>query len=537
MKSTIRPFAILFFSILLFSNCAKRGRPTGGPKDSIPPVIIRSNPENFTTNFTGDEIRIYFDEYIKLNKLKENLIISPPLKYDPIISPTGTAKILKIKIRDTLLQNTTYSFNFGKSIVDNNEQNEFEYYKYIFSTGSYIDSLTITGKIEDALLVAPDKPATVMLYERTDNFSDSLIYSEKPTYIARTKDSTHTFSLNNLKEGNYMLIALQEELNNYTFEPSKDKIGFVDAVVSTPTDSNYTIKLFKESPDYKITRPSHVSKNLISFGFEGNADSLQVTPISKIPDDFTSFANRYPLKDSLNYWFKPAIDVEQIDTILFIAENRNMIDTLPVRMRDLFADSLKVTRIGSSNIIPRDSLRLQVNTPLVSIDNERIKVYDKDTTELNFETIIDHRYSIASIIFDKTDENQYRVEILPDAFKDFFENTNDTLKYGLNTKAVADYGTLNLRLEKAVQFPMIVELVDNKFKVVTSTYLSENKEVYYDYLSPGKYYLRIIYDENGNEKWDSGNFLKKVQPEMVIYYPTIIEIRPNWSLNEIFTLE
>ena len=117
MNSMLRNFLIVFVALLLFSNCAKKGAPSGGPKDSIPPIIIRSNPENYSINFNGDEIRIYFDEYIKLKDLQQNLIISPPLEYQPIITPLSTSKVLKIKILDTLKPNTTYSFNFKKRLT------------------------------------------------------------------------------------------------------------------------------------------------------------------------------------------------------------------------------------------------------------------------------------------------------------------------------------------------------------------------------------------------------------------------------------
>src|SRR5690606_23040147 len=118
---------------LSFVDCAKKGTPTGGERDTIPPTIVRSNPENYSINFTGDEIEIRFDEYIKLKDIGNELIISPPMEYTPIITPLSTSKTLKIKILDTLKPNTTYSFNFGNSIVDNNEENKYEYFKYVFS--------------------------------------------------------------------------------------------------------------------------------------------------------------------------------------------------------------------------------------------------------------------------------------------------------------------------------------------------------------------------------------------------------------------
>ncbi|MBL4663928.1 MAG: Ig-like domain-containing protein [Flavobacteriaceae bacterium] len=537
MNATFRHVLIVLTTILLFSNCAKRGTPSGGPKDSIPPMIIRSSPENFTTHFTGDEIRIYFDEYIKLKDLQQNLIISPPLEYQPIITPLNTSKVLKIKILDTLKENTTYSFNFGKSIVDNNEENEFEYYKYIFSTGDYIDSLTVKGKIEDALLARPDKPTTILLYEITESFNDSIIYSEKPTYITTTRDSTQTFELTNLKEGNFLLIALQEEINNYTFEPKKDKIGFIDGVISTPNDSTYTLSLFKEIPTYKIARPSHASKHKIIFGYDGVGDAIELTPITELPSNFTSTVYWDSQTDSLNYYFKPAIDIEQTDTLYFLAKNKLVTDTLIVKMRDLFADSLLVSRVGATVMIPRDTLKLGSNNPIISINSEKIKVMDKDSVAIPFTTSLNKKYNIASILFPKTELQQYRIELLPEALIDYFENTNDTLNYGVRTLELSDYGELGMTLQNVEQYPIIVELVSSKYKVVASQYLTENAPLYFNYLSPDKYYFRVIFDENENGKWDTGSFLDKRQPETVIYFPKKIDIRSNFFINESFTLE
>ena len=151
MMHRILYFAVLFFVTLTFVNCAKKGNPSGGLKDSIPPIIVKYNPENYSINFTDDEIKIHFDEYIKLKEINKELIISPPLKYQPEITPLSTGKFIKIKIKDTLKENTTYSFNFGKSIVDNTEENAFKYFKYIFSTGSFIDSLKLKGTVKDVL--------------------------------------------------------------------------------------------------------------------------------------------------------------------------------------------------------------------------------------------------------------------------------------------------------------------------------------------------------------------------------------------------
>jgi len=120
---------------------------------------------------------------------------------------------------------------------------------------------------------------------------------------------------------------------------------------------------------------------------------------------------------------------------------------------------------------------------------------------------------------------------------DFFEKTNDTIQFNVNTRLESDYGTLNLTLVNVEAFPIIVQILDSKYNIVAEKYLTENKDVFFGALSPDKYFIRIIYDENENRSWDTGSFLNRMQPERIIYYPTQIEVRANWSLNETFILK
>lgn len=520
--------------MLSFIDCAKKGNPSGGPRDTIPPVIVRSTPENYSTNFTGDEIEIRFDEYIKLKDLTKELIISPPMKYTPIITPLSTSKTLKIKLLDTLKPNTTYSFNFGKSIVDNNEGNQFDYFKYIFSTGSYIDSLTVSGKVKDAQLIAPEIPTTVMLYEANEAFKDSLVYSEKPTYITITKDSTGTFELTNLKEGKYLLLALNEKNNDYTFQPKNDKIGFVKDLISVPSDSTYSLTLFKETPAYKLARPSQIAKNHIIFGYEGRTDNLKIELLSEKPQDYVATTFKDEKKDTLHYWFKPSI---KADSLIFKVANGNKIDTATVRMRELYKDSLKISAVKSETLRLKDTFKLRSNTPLISFDAEKFQIMTKDSSFIEPSIRLNKTYNLAEVFFPKQEDQSYSIQLLPGALTDFFEKTNDTLAFKASTKLISDYGTLNLTLMNVNRFPIMVQMVDNKYNVVAEEYLNENKNVYFDELSPDKYFLRIIYDDNQNGRWDAGNFLTRMAPEKIIYYPKQIEVRANWSLNETFTLK
>ena len=525
---------IVFLFLLSFTDCAKKGRPSGGLRDTIAPVILRSAPENFTTNFKNNEIRITFDEFIKLKDISKELIISPPLKYAPIITPLSVSKVLKIKILDTLKDNTTYSFNFGNSIQDNNEGNLFPNYKYVFSTGSYIDSLTLKGTAVDALLPVTDFPTTVALYQVDQSYKDSLVFLEKPTYITTTINETNNFELSNLKQGTYQLIALKEQTRNYTFQPKTDKIGFYKDLITIPTDSLFELRLFKEVPDFKPTRPKLESSNRISFGYEGKADNYQITLLTQMQEDFQYRIIKQPGRDTLNFWFKPKVTE---DSLVFVTKNKLQIDTTTVRFRELYSDSLRLTAINDRLISLGDTLKLKANTPLITINSEKISVVTKDSLAIDFVAQINTKENAAQIVFDKQEEQLYSITLRNGALTDYLSNINDSVVYRQQVKPIADFASLNLTLDNADEFPLLIELIDEKFKVVKQTYLEANAPVFFEHINPGKYFIRLIVDQNKNKIWDPGNFLDKLAPERVVYYPSIIELRANWSWSETFTLK
>ena len=525
---------IVFLFLLSFTDCAKKGRPSGGLRDTIAPVILRSAPENFTTNFKNNEIRITFDEFIKLKDISKELIISPPLKYPPVITPLSVSKVLKIKILDTLKDNTTYSFNFGNSILDNNEGNLFPNYKYVFSTGSYIDSLTLKGTAIDALLPVTDFPTTVALYQVDQSYKDSLVFLEKPTYITTTINETNNFELSNLKQGTYQLIALKEQTRNYTFQPKTDKIGFYKDLITIPTDSLFELRLFKEVPDFKPTRPKLESSNRISFGYEGKTDNYQITLLTQMQEDFQYRIIKQPGRDTLNFWFKPKVTK---DSLVFVTKNKLQIDTTTVRFRELYSDSLRLTAINDRLISLGDTLKLKANTPLITINSEKISVVTKDSLAIDFVAQINTKENAAQIVFDKQEEQLYSITLRNGALTDYLSNTNDSVVYRQQVKPIADFASLNLTLDNADEFPLLIELIDEKFKVVKQTYLEANAPVFFEHINPGKYFIRLIVDQNKNKIWDPGNFLDKLAPERVVYYPSIIELRANWSWSETFTLK
>ena len=181
-------YSLYIIIIIVFASCARRSSPSGGEIDSIPPVLIASNPKINSINFDEDEIRLTFDEWVKLENLDQQLIISPPLeKKNYEVKPLGgiTKKIF-INFLDSLQENTTYTVNFGNSIVDNNEGNKMNFFSYIFSTGPTLDSLYLKGNIQDAFDIETEEFLSIQLYKIDSTYNDSIIFNTQPTYIANT---------------------------------------------------------------------------------------------------------------------------------------------------------------------------------------------------------------------------------------------------------------------------------------------------------------------------------------------------------------
>ncbi len=527
MRNLLSNFIFIFIFGMAISACANRGTPTGGDKDEEPPVIIKSIPENYSINFDAREIKIYFDEYIKIKDLQKQLIISPPMDPEPEITPLGSAsKYITIKIHDTLQENTTYAFNFGESIADNNEGNLYPYYRYVFSTGDYIDSLSVKGFITDALKHKPEEYVSVLLYDVDSTFTDSIIYKQKPKYITNTLDSTSTFTLENLKAGKYLMIALKDKNGNYTYQQKTDKIGFYDEFINVPSDSTYVISLFKEELDFKATRPSLISGNKIAFGYEGNPEEMIIELLSQVPEDYKSTITKDQETDSLNYWFKPKIEA---DSLLFKVTNQNYIDTLMVRIKDQEKDSLQIKPFKTGTLKVTEDFELGANIPFSNIDESKINILDRDSVDITFTALLDKRNNRYKFSFNKTEDNSYKIRMLPGALTDFFEFENDTLNYSVKTKSFSDYGNMRLIIKNAT-YPIIVQLTDEKGSVKTEKYSTKQEPLDFLHLDSGKYFIRVIFDSNGNKKYDSGNYLLKRQSERVSYYPEELEpVRAGWD--------
>jgi hypothetical protein len=364
-------FAVILV-FLLFRGCAKVGSPMGGPKDETPPKVIRSTPDNYSTNFNNKRIEIEFDEYIQLKNINQELVVSPPQKEKPVVRLRN--KIMMIDLKEDLLDSTTYTFNFGQAVVDNNESNLLENYKFVFSTGSYIDSLGVAGLILNAFDLKPsEEPVTIMLY---DNFYDSVPYLEIPVYIGKSSKKGY-FEVNNLKSDTFKIFALKDKNYNLIYDLPDEEIAFLDttlvlsaetikmsqdslksdSLINVKTDSlvttlkdtlvkdtveldtitfpkrekysvTFELFLFQEDnkPQYLIGTSRKNQKRLEFFFNRPLTDSLHIEPLNFTCDSDWFVLEKNLTSDTLYYWIKDSLIFKQ--------------DTLKMHLRYLVTDSI-----------------------------------------------------------------------------------------------------------------------------------------------------------------------------------------------------
>ena len=526
--------AFLLASLLLLTNCAKRGTITGGDKDTIAPKIINSNPDNFTTNFKGNEIKISFNELIKVKDINKQLIISPPMKKQPIIVPQGSAsKYISIKILDTLQENTTYSFNFGQSITDNNEGNPYSQFKYVFSTGNYVDSLTVVGKVKDAYEQKPDNFVSIMLYD-AQTFTDSTVFKETPLYITNTLDSLKVFSLENLKEGSYKIVAMKDKAGNNKYNPAIDKIGFIDYPITVPTSDMFELELFQEKKPFKADKPSQESNNKLFLGYEGDFKNTSITATynnKEVPIKIGKFPSKD--KDSVQIFY-PNV---KMDSIQIAVKNGTYFKKFTSKLKNLKeSDSLKIENKTGSVLAFRDAFVLKTTTPIATIDESKIILKNKDSIAIKFTSKHHDFEQEISFDFKKEENEKYTIELLPGAIKDFYDKSNDSIKFNFSTKQLSDYGNLKINFINVKRYPFIVELLDKK-EVLYKTTSTKETSIYFETIDPKLYTIRIIYDDNSDNEWTTGNYLAKKQAEEIIYFPKLIDVRANWDVEQDFILD
>lgn len=565
---------ILLAGILGLPHCAKVVSPTGGDKDTIPPVVRKTLPENFSLRFNSKYFEVSFDEFIQLKEVNQKLIVSPPLKNKPEVRLRG--KTIRVSIDEELLENTTYTFNFNDAIVDNNEGNPLEGFEYVFSTGDELDSLSIRGRVLNSFSLKPEEGVYAMLYR---NLNDSAPYLQVPYYLGKTgKDGT--FRIDHLDAGTYRLFALKDMNMNYMFDQLTEPIAFHDSLIVLPfdqpvitdtleTDSlflpaetlrtpEFVLRLFTGEVPVKqyISSTGRPQKNQMQMTFSRPQDSLPSARIMEHIDTLDLFISEPSAgRDTLIYWIKDSVLMDQeiiVMAVEYVAEDSAgaqvpVTDTLtfrytapsrgrrPDRETPAGKPALTLNSLTGDKGIQELNVPLLIETgmPVIEIDTSRLRfVWVPDSVEQMVKFTLERdscRMRWFKIRCEWEPGAKYYLQILPGAFTGYLGNTNDTLSLGFTTRKNDYYGTLYMNISAADR-PVIIQMLGKDDKVIRENRLREDTGLGFLYLAPDKYRFRAIWDINENGKWDTGKYLEGKQPEEVILFEEEVNVRSNWEI-------
>lgn len=541
MKYTLR-FSAFFTLLFILASCARQGSPSGGIKDETPPVFMRSFPDTLSTNVDVNikEITLDFDEYILLKDYSKQVVISPPFQKSPTVTPIAMAKKgINIKLNEPLLENTTYSFNFGNAIQDFNEGNPLSNFSYVFSTGNYIDSLQIHGKISSAYSFSSPAQTIVGLYKMDENYSDSLVLRKKPYYISRTQEDG-TFLLNYLAPGKYKIIAFEDKIENVLFDYGKEDFAYQEQPIDLTENTSVNLSLFQQKPNYRIVKSEQKGEGHIVFKTQGSTTEVKVKPLSM--DFKTAKIHNFQSKDSINFWFNPAVDTiaGRTGRLRFLLTHNDKNDTVSIPYTNrLKKGKMEVKSMLEGKLIPANDYKLLVSSPVTTINQSLINVF-KDSVSIPFVAKVDSiNNQIINVKFSKNIDEKYEINIYPKGIVDILGNTNDTVALAITGAGREDFGNLKLRLSNPPAHSFTVELVlkDKNFTPIKEIQAKAGTNVFnFLGLKPSEYMLRIKVDANENGYWDTGDFLKNKQPEPVYIYPNPITIRAMWDSDETWGL-
>lgn len=540
--------------LLFWAGCARMVTPVGGPKDVTPPTIVKEIPANRSTNFTGNSFKITFNEYVVLNSTTDNVLISPPPRTAPTYTLTG--KSLVVKLADTLQPNQTYNFAFTNCIKDFTEGNPIPIYNYAFSTGNYIDSFMLKGRVVDALTTKPVSEVMVMAYRAHD---DSLPLTTRPDFVTKSS-SDGQFEIPNVPAGCYKLFALKDGNKNFLFDRSNEPIAFlhtcVDAIPITDTTRNDSLtkprtsnpqsdcilRLFEEADTLQaFSKIQNKEMGKYELIYRNKVNNVQARFLSHNAVDYFQI-----VEDKTITWFcKDSVkDTLYVEVIV----NENCCDTLkllPFKKKEQRGrrtdkgEFLKVTAQQAGELYK--PLVLHFSYPVRPADSipalfiTKNKRAENDTTYITL-TVADSFVHEITLPLRLEEKVSYQL-ILADSLLWGYNNLpNDSVKIDFVAKTTKDYGALRMSYLIPDTTNYVVQLLDSKDAVIDERHLRESQEVFYNHLAVGEYKIKVIADSNGDGKWTTGNYKQQMLPEQIIYFPKSIYIRGNWELEEQFEI-
>jgi len=392
-----------------------------------------------------------------------------------------------------------------------------------------------------------------MLYDKT---YDSIPYKETPFYISKT-DESGAFTFSNVKKGKFKLFALKDGNSNFIFDQPNEMIAFSDSLISPqPIDtaktdslrknSIYNLYLFEEAPSKQRLLKKYASRyGKLTLIFGKPVENLSIKPLTKNLPSSWNLEEFNNTKDTISLWLKNP----DLDTLTMQIDDNNVIlDTAEIslvkkkvkqnRGKDEIKDIGIHATISNNGVFDFYRPFKMISSAPVSEYNFKkiILTENKDTVKANFVFTDSIKRNIL-MEYKWKEKTPYSLFVPPGTFKDMFGKLNDTLKIHFTTTSASDYGNIKLTLKSLkLTCNLIVQLVTETDAVVQEKFSAPNDIIKFDYVSPGNYKIKIICDKNNNKKWDTGIYLKKIQPEEVFYYPSDINVKPNWDVDLDFTM-
>ena len=557
----------LFLLYISFSlGCAQVRPLTGGEKDTIPPNIINSLPVEFSTNINPDVFFFEFDELVDASKLKEKLIISP--YYDGSFDVKAKKNTISISFDSAFNKNTTYIFSFADGVVDVTEQNPSIRSKYVFSTGGVIDSSYVSGVVRDPLKNEPIKDALVGLYSEKDSLD---LFHKKPIYFSSTNEDG-LFKIDNVKKGRYSVYAFNDENKNFQAEFKKEKFGFVDSEVEVGESlEKIYIPLFNEDlTPLKLLRARErgsfvevvFNKDILEYNVccderivFGLTDNNILTLYQKTPINDSLLIKikatdlyKNNLLDSFYVSFNNEIKYEHSLKTSLDLNTQNIDDTVEFT----FKTNVPLLDYNFNHIaIKKDTINIPIRfvkhkskkvnnntiTGKLYVESDSVVKYIKDLKERIIADSLSYKndsiYRAVTNYYKKQNTSNFDLEIKKGSLYTFNKDSVDAITKELKVRGAEYYGSLvgNLSVNTDDK-NYIVELINENF---SETIINNKSGLDFEFknIPPGKYLLRVIEDENNNNKWDYFSVKNKKKSERIIYYSNLIEVLSNWSIEDL----
>lgn len=532
-------FLLLLSVLLLFQHCAQMSPLTGGERDREPPKLLSAIPALNSTAFHSGKIVLTFNEYLKLGDLQNNLLVLPRIANNPEVEVDGKRLIVRLDTNE-LRKNTTYRIHFGDAICDLNEGNPARNFEYVFSTGTFIDSLTLEGQVKDALDNSPMENVLIALYQSRDQ-SDSMVYKGNPDYITRSVKGQFRFS--HLPAGQFSAFAIEDLNKNLSYDPDAERIGFLDQDLNLPSDTAMSFSLFKEVPYKVFVKKSESPYYGHSRIILNKASPVKIRTLNPEQAQNIFVQKNDGLHDTLLVYYK---DIDDSLNLVLQLEEKNRIDTLQIRLpkRSLKKKRFAFIQLNTLNQkLPRkQALRMSfiswMDTAAVDLKRIHFRV-KRDTLWSEWPLRVQWSSLRELKLADSLPEGlKYELKLDTGAFKDIFQSKNDSVWFAFSSESLAELGKAVFNLQFYRKGEYLVHLLNTDGNIQRSEAISLSlsssnvTRLEYQALPPGAYRVRVVSDRNKNGKWDSGSLSKKQQAEPVYIHPKSITVIPDWEIEE-----